>query len=202
MNKWLVLLLGVLFLSGCAPQYETRYAFTPPTSTGGLSCLTGCEAQTRTCNLQCSQQYAQCSAKAEQQAQTALPAQLSDYDTQLASWQRTMDRYETDRRFYEMELHQRELQHDLQRLTCEKDGKESASCLHQHSLLQGLPLLNEPSRPDKAPEKPTLASETARIRDLICSNECKCDDQYRQCYTSCGGAVKPYQFCVENCPAR
>ncbi len=69
------------------------------------------------------------------------PRKLADYDTQLASWQRTMDRYETDRRFYEMELHQRELQHDLHRLTCEKDGKESASCLHHHALLHGMPLL-------------------------------------------------------------
>ncbi|QQZ30773.1 hypothetical protein HMY34_19555 [Thiothrix subterranea] len=200
MNKWWGFLISLWLLSGCAPQYETRYEFTPPTSTGGLSCLNRCETQTRTCNLQCNLQYGQCSAKAEQQAKAELPAKLSEYDTRLAAWQRERERYETDLRFYEMELRQRELQHDLRRLTCDRDGKESASCLHHHSLLNGMSSLNEPRRPDNMPEKPTLTSETVRIRELICSSECQCDTQYRQCYTSCGGAVKPYQFCVENCP--
>lgn len=198
-NVWLIL-LGCWLLSGCAPQYEVRYAFTPPVSASGLSCLNRCDTQTRACNLQCEQQFSQCSAKAEQQAKATLPALLSEYDTHLMGWQREMERYETDLRFYDMELRQRELQQDLRQMTCERDGKESSSCHHQHALLRGLPFLNEPRRPDSAPNRPTLASETARIRDLTCSKTCQCDEEYRQCYTSCGGAVKPYQFCVQNCP--
>lgn len=200
MNKVWLFLLGCWLLVGCAPQYETRYALTPPMSTSGLSCLSRCDTQTRACNLQCSQQYGQCSAKAEQQARTELPSQLSDYDTRFTAWQRENDRYATDLRFYEMELHQRELQEDLRRITCERDGKESANCQQQYTLVHNLPFLNEPHHPDVAPERPNLATETVRIRALTCSNECKCDDQYRQCYSGCGGTVKPYQFCVENCP--
>lgn len=200
MNKVWLFFLGCWLLTGCTPQYETRYAFSPPASTSGLSCLNRCDGQTRACNTQCSQQFGQCSAKAAQQAQVELPAKMTDYETRLSAWQREMERYETEQRFYAMELRQRELQHDLQRLTCDRDGKASASCLHHQGLLHGMPLLHEPNRPDSAPDKPDLASETARIRNLTCSNECKCDDDYRQCYTSCGGAVKPYPFCVQNCP--
>jgi hypothetical protein len=202
MKKWLFLLAGFWFLTGCAPQYETRYALTPPTSTGGLACLQGCEAKSRSCNLQCSQQYGQCSTRAEQQASNELPERVKEYDSKLAAWQQEMNRYETELRFYEMELHQREMQEDLRRLTCERDGKESASCRDHHARLHALSPLSTPDRPGSAPEKPTLANESARIRDLTCSNECQCDDQYRLCYSSCGGTVKPYQFCVQNCPAR
>lgn len=200
MNKWWGLLFSVWLLSGCAPQYETRYEFTPPSSTSGLTCLNRCEVQARTCNLQCHLQYNQCSVKAEEQAKVELPVKLREYDAQLATWEREKERYEADLRFYAMELRQRELQRDLYRLSCDRDGKTSNSCLHYQRLMSGMPVIYEPRRPNKMPEKPTLSSETARIRDLTCSNECQCDMQYRQCYTSCGGAVKPYQFCVENCP--
>jgi hypothetical protein len=200
MNKVWLFFLGCWLLAGCTPQYETRYAFSPPTSTSGLSCLNRCDVQTRACNTQCSQQYAQCSSKAATQAQAELPAQSAEYETRFAAWQREMDRYEADMRFYDMEVRQRELQRDLQQLTCDRDGKESTNCQHQHSLLRDIASLNQPNRPASAPDKPNLASETARIRNLTCSNECQCDDHYRQCYTSCGGAVKPYQFCVQNCP--
>lgn len=200
MKHWYWLVLGILLLTGCAPEYETRYELTPPASTSGLACLKSCEAKSRMCNLQCSQQYGQCSARAEQQAKRELPERIKEYETQLADWRREIDRYETDLQFYEMELRQRELQENLYHLSCERDGKDSHSCKHQHSILLDMPLSTQPRYPGRAPEKPTLSSETARIRDLICSKECQCDDQYRQCYSSCGGTVKPYQFCIKNCP--
>lgn len=199
MKNWYWLVLGVLLLTGCAPEYETRYELTPPASTGGLSCLNQCEGKSRMCNLQCTRQYDQCSVRAEQQARLELPERLREYDTKLADWKREMDRYETDQRFYEMELHQRQLQRELLHLTCNRDGQKAESCFHQHSKYDSLPSMNPPTSPGASPAQPTLSGETARIRDLTCSKECKCDDQYRQCYSSCGGAVKPYQFCVKNC---
>lgn len=201
MRKALLLLLHVLALSACSPQYETRYELIPPTHAAGLVCLNACEAKARSCNQQCSQQQEQCSNRAAQQAALELPERLKEYDTKLAEWQQAMARYETDLRFYEMELRQRELQEDLRRLTCQRDGKNSASCLDHHNRLHTLPLLAAPQRPENAPEKPTLSSETARIRTQTCTQDCSCEAQYRQCYSSCGGTVKPYQFCVENCPS-
>ncbi|WP_154724311.1 hypothetical protein [Thiothrix nivea] len=201
MSKWLFRWVGLVFLSACAPQYETRYELTPPTSTAGLACLNRCQTQTQACNQQCSQQYAQCGVQAGQQAKLALPGQLKDYDSKLNVWQNDMERYESDLRFYEMEVRQREVLADLNRFACDRDGKDSASCVRHPSRLHSS-WLYEPRSPGSPPSRPTLESETARIRNLSCSQDCKCDGQYRQCYASCGGTVKPYQFCTDNCPTR
>lgn len=200
MKKWLMLVFAGLLVAGCTPQYETRYELIPPAATSGLACLKGCEAKAGACNQQCSQQYAQCSVKAEQQARRGLPDRLQEYQASFAAWKADIDRYKADLRFYQMELDRRERLRDLHRSSCQRDGEESHDCRRYHRLWRDRFLLNDPDHPSSAPDKPTLASETARIRDLICNKDCQCGPQYRQCYASCGGTVKPYQFCVKNCP--
>lgn len=201
MDKWLLVGLWCGMLWGCAPQYETRYAFTPPVGSTGMACLQRCESQEASCKLQCSQRYQQCGKIAEQQAKAGLPARLQDYETRFAAWQKDLARYETELRFYEMELRQRELQLDLERMRCQRDGKPIDRCAHLHGpLLPGYGLY-EPYSPGPAPKQPTLASETERIRTLTCQHDCACDAGYRQCYSRCGGTVRPYQVCVKDCPS-
>lgn len=189
-------------LLACAPRYETRYELLPPTTASGLACLNTCQANVQSCNQSCSSQYAQCSSKAAQQAAVELPERLKAYAAKEAEWKQAMARYETDLRFYEMALRQRELQEELRRTACARDGKDSVSCMEYSRLYHALPLQSPPLRPDRLPDVPTLASETARIRDLTCQQDCGCEAAYRQCYSSCGGTVKPIQVCVENCPSR
>lgn len=200
MFRYLILVL-VLFLTGCvSPQYQTHYRLTPPPAGAGKLCLTRCDASLAQCNNQCIVKSSQCLAKARTQAQSELPVLLGVWEREMADWEKALDRYETDLRFWEMELRQRrlmrDLQHDLNR--CRPGDRRCVRYPHQQGFGRS-DYWDRPESPGPAPKRPTLASETARIQADTCPTACGCDTNYRQCYASCGGNVQPYQVCVKNC---
>lgn len=196
---WLLVL--VLFLAGCvSPQYQTHYRFTPPPAGAGKVCLTRCDATLAQCKHQCAAKTSQCLAKARVQAQHELPILLDAWEREMLVWEKAMDRYETELRFWEMEVRQRRLMHDLQRdLHRCRPGERHCTRYPRH---RGFGYANDwdrPESPGPAPKRPNLASETARIQAETCPNDCGCDTSYHQCYASCGGNVQPYQVCIKNC---
>lgn len=196
---WLLVL--VLFLAGCvSPQYQTHYRFTPPPAGAGKVCLTRCDATLAQCKHQCAAKTSQCLAKARVQAQHELPILLDAWEREMLVWEKAMDRYETELRFWEMEVRQRRLMHDLQRdLHRCRPGERHCTRYPRH---RGFGYANDwdrPESPGPTPKRPNLASETARIQAETCPNDCGCDASYRQCYASCGGNVQPYQVCIKNC---
>lgn len=192
----------VLLLAGCvSPQYQTNYRFTPPPAGAGKVCLTRCDASLAQCKNQCAAKTSQCLIKARAQAQTELPVLLSAWERDMAVWEEAMERYETDLRFWEMEMRQRRLMRDLQRdLHRCRPGERNYTRFPRHSGVSYPDYYwDRPESPGPAPKRPTLESETARIQAASCPTDCGCDNNYRQCYESCGGNVQPYQVCVKNC---
>lgn len=203
MFRYLTLAL-LLFLVGCvSPQYQTQYRFTPPPAGAGKTCLPRCEAGFAQCKQQCAAKTNQCLAKARLQAQSELPVLLGAWERDILVWEKALDRYETELRFWEMDLRQRRLMHDLQRDLRPCRPGERHCTRHPRYPRQygyGYPSVwDRPESPGPAPKRPSLASETARIQAEICPKDCGCDVSYRQCYASCGGNVQPYQVCVKNC---
>ena len=200
MFRYLIILF-VLGLAGCvSPQYQTQYRFTPPSAGAGKVCLTRCDAVLGQCKQQCAAKTSQCLAKARAQAQQELPILLGVWEREMLGWEKAMDRYETDLRFWEMEMRQRRLMRDLQRdLHRCRPGERNCARFPRHHGLGYPDYWDRPDSPGPAPKRPTLESETARIQVETCPNDCGCDQSYRQCYGSCGGNVQPYQVCVKNC---
>lgn len=202
MFRYLIISL-FFFLAGCvSPQYQTNYHFTPPTVAVGKICLTRCDAALNQCKNQCTVKTSQCLAKARVQAQQELPILLSAWEREMAVWEHAMERYETDLRFWEMEMRQRRLMHDLQR-DIHRCRPGERNCI-RHPRHSGFgrgyyDAWDRPESPGPAPKRPSLESETSRIQAETCPTDCGCDANYRQCYGSCGGNVQPYQVCVKNC---
>ncbi len=196
------LLLLILGLSGCvSPQYQTNYRLTPPPAGAGKVCLTRCDAALGKCKQQCAAKTSQCLAKARTQAQQELPILLGAWERDMQVWEKAMERYETDLRFWEMEMRQRRLMRDLQR-DLQRCRPSERNCTRIPRHYGGLAYPDDWDRPDApvpAPKRPTLESETTRIQAETCPKDCGCDQTYRQCYGSCGGNVQPYQVCVKNC---
>lgn len=200
MLRYLMLLLVMSMVACVSPQYQTHYRFTPPPAGAGKVCLTRCDAALTQCKHQCAAKTSQCLAKARTQAQQELPILLAAWERDMLVWEKAMDRYETELRFWEMERRQRRLMYDLQRdLQRCRPGERNCVRFPRHYGSRYPDDWDRPESPGTAPKRPTLESETARIQAETCPNDCGCDTNYRQCYASCGGNVQPYQVCIKNC---
>ncbi len=186
-----------LFLSSCSPVYKVAYDLKPPTSKTGLICLKGCQAQQKQCKLQCTRRYQQCSLKAAQQAKKLLPGLQYEYPQKLKIWEAAKLRYERDLDWYEFRRDMAEARHERYLNSCLEKGKKRSSCFNHYAydpFIYERPSFNLPR-----PVRPTLASVTAKIRELKCSQKCGCQSKYRLCYSSCGGTVKSKKVCIKNC---
>lgn len=202
MFRYLIILLAFV-LAGCvSPQYQTHYRFTPPSASASKVCLTRCDLVLGQCKQQCAAETSQCLAKARTQAQQELPILLGAWEREMQVWEKAMDRYETDLRFWEMEMRQRRLMHDLQR-DLQRCRPSEPNCVKPHRPSRFgygyYDTWDRPDSPGSAPKRPSLESETVRIQAETCPKDCGCEQTYRQCYGSCGGNVQPYQVCVKNC---
>jgi hypothetical protein len=198
---FLLILLFSLLLNSCGARYKIAYDYKPPATRAGMNCLSRCQQQLKQCNTGCRIQFRQCGAKAARQAKINLPGLQAAYPQQLEAWlnakanyERELDRYEFYR-FMESSRRDRYVTH------CMKGGKKRGACnrIYLHDPYYSGFSYNRPRFTMPRPVKPTLASETQRLKKANCSNHCACDNRYRLCYTSCGGVVKSKKVCVKNC---
>ena len=202
-NKFTFLLGAVLasiVLSACS-KYKIAYDYNPPKTKQGIACMSGCQKQLRQCNHQCNAQYKHCSVRARQQAQKALPVLKEAYPLKLEIWLDARARYEREYDRYEFRHFMAISRRDRYVDRCMRKGKKSRAChrTYRHDYYDPYLSLSRPYFNTPRPIKPTLASETQRIRKKTCSNNCKCNSNYRLCFTSCGGAVKSKKVCMKNC---
>lgn len=191
----------VYFLLGACSKYEVAYDYTPPTSKRGLVCLSVCQTQLKQCNRRCSVQYQQCSIKALQEAKKNLPLLKEAYPFQLEVWLNARSKYERELDWYELQYSMATLRRDRYIDHCVGKGKKRKKCHHiyQHDFHDPYLSLNRPYFNTPRPIKPSLASETLRIKKATCSSNCGCDKNHRLCYASCGGTVTSKKVCVKNC---
>ena len=194
------LVLSSVWLSACS-KYEVAYDFTPPSSKQGLVCLSGCQKQLTQCNQQCSMQYRNCSASAQQQAKRNLPGLKAAFPREMKIWLNAKARYESELDWYELQYAIASLRRDRYVDHCMGKGNKRKAChrIYRHDLHDPYLSLNRPYFDIPRPVKPTFVSETLRIKKATCSTNCGCDKNHRLCYASCGGVVKSKKVCVKNC---
>ncbi len=197
-----ILLTGiVLCLTACAPQkYQTRYAYTPPADRSGTACIQRCAAQQNQCNKRFAVSTQQCLQSASQQAKREMPGRLAAYEQAISDWESRVSHYERDIRLYRLRRHNYSILHEVAR-DCRRGRKRHG---HTHDCRRRLPhwrgsvWFDEPGHPGRAPRRPTLDAVTQAIAAKTCSRESQCPINYNQCYSSCGGVVKPYQVLLKN----
>lgn len=62
-------LVGLLFLVGCGPMYQTEYIYTPPESSSGSACIFQCENSKQQCQQIQSMRSEDCERRAEYEYQ-------------------------------------------------------------------------------------------------------------------------------------
>jgi len=196
-GQLLFIILSSLFLSSCSPVYKIAYDLKPPTTAKGLTCIKGCQKQLQRCDQQCGLRFKQCSIKQEQQAKKLLPGLQHEYPQKMQAWQAARLRYERDLDWYEFRRDMAEARHERYIDSCISKDKKRSSC-YSHYAYDPFPY-NRPNFDLPRPVRPTLASVSAKLRGLRCSQECGCKSKYRLCYTSCGGSVKSNKVCIKNC---
>lgn len=188
-----------LFLSSCGPVYTIAHDFIPPSSSKGLACVNGCQRQRQQCNLSCNRQYQQCAMRAEQTAKKNLPRLLVSYPQQLEYWLNAREEYRRRLDWHEFQLDMAEARRDRYLDRCyKKNKKRKYACVDNNNDYLS-PFHSRPTFSLARPVKPTLASESLKIRKQSCSNNCGCDSSYRTCFSSCGGVVKSKRLCIKNC---
>lgn len=192
----LLLVLFVPLLSTCS-SYKVVYDYKPPITPEGLSCVGRAQSQLTQCNTQCSHQFHNCARKAELQARKILPQLLKEYPQKLELWLNERESYRRDLSYYELRVTMLESRQDRFLDRCEKDGMKRSKCRRHHSFPSIY--LDRPSFTKSRPIKPTLASETNRIRKLTCNANCGCENNFRMSYASCGGVVTSKKVCTKNC---
>ncbi len=189
----------VLFLSSCGPVYTIGHDLTPPTTTSGLACVSGCQSKLQHCNVGCARQFKQCGYESELKAKRLLPSLLREYPQQLEIWLNQRDAYRRELDFYEFRADLAETHRELYFSSCKKAGTNISACEKNYSG-HIYSSLNRPYFNKARPIKPTVEREAAKIKKATCSNNCACDSNYRACFSSCGGVVKSKKICIRNCP--
>lgn len=199
--KKLILAGIALCLTACAPQkYQTRYQYTPPAGQGGAACIQRCTTQQNQCKQRFTAITKQCGQRAQQQARLELPGRIAAYEQALDAWEARVRHYERDLRLYRLRRHSYSILHEVAR-DCRRGTKRHG---HAHDCKRRLPRwrsriwLDEPIYPGKAPRRPTLASVTRAISAKTCNQQSQCAVNYQQCYSGCGGTVKPYQVLLKH----
>ncbi len=187
-----------LLLSSCGPVYKIGHDLTPPTSSSGLACVSGCQSKLQQCSVGCTRQFKQCGFESELKAKRLLPSLLNEYPQQLEIWLNEKEAYRRELDFYEFRRDLAESHRDLHFSRCENKGKKKRSCINSYRV-HPFSDLDRPYFNKVRPVKPTVEREAARIKKASCSNNCACDSHYRACFSSCGGVVKSKKICIRNC---
>ena len=175
MLKSLMILITTVFvallLSSCGPVYKIGHDLTPPKSASGLACVSGCQSKLQQCNVGCARQFKQCGYKAELKAKRLLPELLKEYPHQLEIWLNEKEAYQRELEFYEFRRDLAETHRELYYTNCKKSGKKRSLCAKSY-IAHPYSDLDRPYFNKARPVKPTLESETARIKKASCSSNC------------------------------
>jgi len=195
-------LLPVLFLSSflisCGgPEFKVAYRFVPPKDSE--ACLKNCRSDYEKCSKACNEKYQDCLEKARKEAERIYQKELDEYRRELSAYSKEYTAYQ--RNLLEWNRNYRKLYKDYVffKEECKKHKHDYYICDRKYQLEEALNTLNEqkPSPPER-PKKPEFSDILSELTSS-CSLNCGCEEDYRVCFTSCGGEVIPYKYCVKNC---
>ncbi len=185
------------FILGCGgPEFAVSYRYEPPAD--NRECLSKCKEELTSCELSCMGKRQECLDRVRRSAEDIYKEELKNYKRELSAYQNAYSSYQ--RRLLEWNRNYRKLYKDylyFERM-CKK-GKDYYACQRRDDLEEALQTLSEtkPTPPER-PVKPQL-SDIIRELSSSCPSDCGCKERYDACFTSCGGKIIPYRYCVRNC---
>ncbi len=195
--KKLILSLSIFLFSCGGPTFNVAYKYVPPKD--NKNCLIRCKEEYNKCNLNCKKEYQNCLDDARKRAEEIYKKELENYSKELSTYNEAYTTYQRD--LLEWNRNYRKLYKDYLffKKECKKHKHDYYICDRKYQLEEALDTLNrtKPNPPEK-PKKPNF-SEILSELSSSCSMDCGCDEKYRVCFTSCGGEVVPYKYCVKNC---
>lgn len=202
---WAMLTFGII---SCAPQpvYESNELFIAPESHSGKSCIVPCGTQKNRCETDCAQNYQHCVTQVESEVRQNFPNVVDIYKANLDVYAKELDIYNYNLHHYQE--HQHRLNEEYGHAKSQCNQKIVGGCDLENQISNQLSKLKEAyygydgplrQQPDR-PKKPDLEKEIAKTRSQKCdSQKCGCDNNYRSCFSSCGGTIRTETRCVRNC---
>ncbi|MDD3324402.1 MAG: hypothetical protein PHN38_04720 [Sulfurospirillaceae bacterium] len=183
-----------LFLTGCGPKYILKNEYSISTSPQAKECVNGCSFLKQTCE----KNYQTCLNSAYERAKQVESEEIAVYHKEY-------DRYLFDFEGYRQERHRWEFDFDVIKrdahyfdIRC-VSSKDSYACHRANELERALRRMerNRPF-PPPMPLKPSFGSILSQQQET-CLAQFDCMREYDSCFVGCGGEVRTYKVCVENC---
>ena len=198
MKKLLLTAISVvpLLLSCGGPEFSVGYRYVPPEN--NKTCLKSCDSRFVECKRRCMEKREKCLKDVRVRAEAIYQKELDVYQRELSAYNRAYENYQ--RNLLDWNNNYRKLYRDYLyfKKACKKT-KDYYACDRRDQLEEALDTLNntKPTAP-VPPKKPEL-SEIISELSASCNADCGCKETYNACFTSCGGKIIPYKFCVKNC---
>ncbi len=198
MKKLLLTAISAIpFLISCGgPEFSVAYRYVPPKD--NINCLMSCDSEFKKCQQKCSEKREKCLEDARKRAEAIYQKELNIYQKELSVYNKAYTSYQ--RALLDWNNNYRKLYKDYIyfKNVCKKT-KDYYACDRKYQLEQALDTLNDTKpTPPTPPKKPDLQEIISQLSSA-CYTDCGCKETYNTCFTSCGGKIVPYKFCVKNC---
>ncbi len=219
----LLLLISLLWLTGCGPYYRTFTFYDPPATAQGKNCIFHCEQKRDTCKNVCEEGYDDCYQDAKLQAR-------HDYLNAKEDWLHQRERCiskpaprgRDDKACYEdcaerSKARVKQAQHCKQRckskLKARVNGDRSAKvcregCVNKFQSDRHDDAVcrqncrNQRQTQVKKDDKGCHQQEPHKqdfMNTSHCRKSCGCEDNFQRCFQMCGGQIRHERRCMSNC---
>ncbi len=185
-----------LLISCGGPEFSVGYRYVPPK--GDKECLKSCQEKFTKCQEKCLENREKCLKDVRIRAEAIYQKELDVYQKELSAYNRAYENYQ--RNLLDWNNNYRKLYRDYLyfKKACKKT-KDYYACDRRDQLEEALDTLNNTKpTPPTQPKKPDLQEIVSQLSSA-CYTDCSCKETYNTCFTSCGGKIIPYKFCVKNC---
>ncbi|MBF0264713.1 MAG: hypothetical protein HQL46_05525 [Gammaproteobacteria bacterium] len=192
-----IIILTVLSLFACSPQYKIVNEYIAPEANSGKLCVKQCYIENKSCNKKCDQKHNLCLAEKEKLARENFDQKLHEYHYSLEDYELDIGHYYAEKRLYELQLDSLETKKQNALLKCKLKHIDKKDCYAYKNLKHDSKMMTEPFKPHK-PHKPSLVNEITLYQDL-CVKDCFCSNVFSKCYIACGGKIISNKVCISNC---
>ncbi len=187
----------LLFLISCStsPEYRIEKLYID----GKTDCVKKCYIEKQNCEEKCEIQYQTCQKNAYKRAKDIYLVLEEKYYEKLKIYERLYREYLTK---YDSWFSRYSMVFDTYqyyRNRCQKDSKDRYSCDIYRQINSELDHLRflKPTPPEK-PIPPDF-KKILKQEKSICTKDCKCDQKFDICFSTCGGKIDIKKICIKNC---
>ncbi len=198
MLRYLSVFFILMIFMGCSPKYKVISEYKPSTSSEFKVCLAECKLDKSLCQSRCTTQHKLCMSLAYNKAKKLYDKKDLHYKEEYKKYILALEEFKNRQKIFLYK--EKQLNDDYNYFSKEcKKKKDTYACRREDEIYKNLLELktNAPKRPEEP--KRVEFEEILKFFNSSCSNECSCDKDFDICYESCGGIIKRYKICIENC---